>query len=444
MTSQRVLLSRLSWFLPLLALTGLLLPACTPETPTADSQVTPAKPQDPVEDKSEIEATDKPVAQTTPKTNASLPTEPVAPEPLLLEPEELAEGWIRLFDGATFYGWQPINEANWQVQDGAITVSEGDVGLLCTTTRFRDYELKLQFKAASGTNSGIFLRTPLRPTDPSADCYELNIAPPDNPFPTGSLVAREKYSVQAEASGWQQFHVTVEQGQITVLLDGEKVVDYLDPTPLSTGFIGLQLNQGAVAFRDIKLKPLGMANLFNGKDLTGWKSYPEMASRFSVSTEGWLNVQDGHGQLETESLYADFVLQLECITHAPELNSGIFFRCIPGEQMNGYECQIHNGFKEGDPTKPVDCGSGGIFRRINARRLVAQDQEWFQMTLVVDGARITSWVNGYQTADWTDRRPPDSNPRRGLRTEAGSIMIQGHDPTTNISFRQLRIAETGN
>ncbi|MBT5599078.1 MAG: DUF1080 domain-containing protein, partial [Planctomycetaceae bacterium] len=43
--------------------------------------------------------------------------------------------------------------------------------------------------------------------------------------------------------------------------------------------------------------------------------------------------------------------------------------------------------------------------------------------------------------DWTDTRKSNENPRRGLRTAAGSIMIQGHDPTTNLSFRNLRISE---
>ena len=183
-------------------------------------------------------------------------------------------------------------------------------------------------------------------------------------------------------------------------------------------------------------------SLFNGEDLTGWKTDQQMASRFSVSEEGWLNVKNGRGQLESDRLFGDFLMQLECITHAADLNSGIFFRCIPGEQMNGYECQIHNGIEGEDPTRPKDCGTGGIFRRQDARRVVAQDQQWFPMTIVADGPRITSWVNGYQVADWTDTRPADPNPRRGLRTEAGSIMIQGHDPTTNISFRNLRIRET--
>ena len=367
-----------------------------------------------------------------------------APEPLPLDADERAAGWIRLFDGSTLYGWQPAGKANWQVRDGAITVSEGEVGLLCTTTRFVDYELKLEFKADKGTNSGVFLRTPRNPSDPSVDCYELNIAPPDNPFPTGSLVARSKHELKSESTGWQNFHVTVSGGEITVVLNGQTVMDYHTDSPLPAGFIGLQLNQGAVAFREIKLKPLEMSSLFNGMDLSGWKTDEQMASRFRVTEEGWLNVKDGRGQLESEQLFGDFILQLECITHAADLNSGIFFRCIPGEQMNGYECQIHNGFQQGDPTQPKDCGSGGIFRRQDARRVVARDEQWFPMTIVADGPRITTWVNGYQVADWTDTRKADPNPRRGLRREPGSIMIQGHDPTTDISFRNLRIRAARN
>ncbi len=46
-----------------------------------------------------------------------------------------------------------------------------------------------------------------------------------------------------------------------------------------------------------------------------------------------------------------------------------------------------------------------------------------------------------RVADWTDTRKPDPNPRNGLRLEAGTIQIQGHDPTTDLSFRNLRIGE---
>jgi hypothetical protein len=63
------------------------------------------------------------------------------------------------------------------------------------------------------------------------------------------------------------------------------------------------------------------------------------------------------------------------------------------------------------------------------------------MTVLADGPHLATWVNGYPVADWTDTRKPDANPRKGLRTEAGTLIIQGHDPTTNLSFRNLRVQE---
>jgi hypothetical protein len=53
---------------------------------------------------------------------------------------------------------------------------------------------------------------------------------------------------------------------------------------------------------------------------------------------------------------------------------------------------------------------------------------------------MAAWVDGFQVSDWTDDREPHENPRKGLRLEPGTIMIQGHDPTTDLSFRNLRIA----
>jgi hypothetical protein len=363
--------------------------------------------------------------------------------PALLHDELLAEGWISLFDGETLFGWQHANQADWRVEDGAIVVEQGEKGLLVTTTEFADYILHVDFLCPAGTNSGIFLATGPDPGDVATDCYELNIAGADNPFPTGSLVNRQAVKEDLNRSQWQTYEVHVQSGHIVVSLDEKKVLEYTDPKPVRRGHIGLQLNKGRVAFRNIRLRPLGLESIFNGRDLSGWKSYPAMPSKFTVSEDGNLNVQNGRGQLETERQYGDFVLQLECISHAPGLNSGIFFRCAAGEEMNGYESQIHNGFKNGDRSQPVDCGTGGIFRRISARRVVADDLKWFHKTIIADGPHVAVWVNGYQVTDWIDTRPADPNPRKGLRLEPGTIMIQGHDPTTNLSFRQLRAGELG-
>jgi hypothetical protein len=134
-------------------------------------------------------------------------------------------------------------------------------------------------------------------------------------------------------------------------------------------------------------------------------------------------------------------MQLDCFVDGDGLNSGVFFRSIPGEFANGYESQIHNGVKDNDPTKPVDAGTGAIYRRTVARRVVSKDHEWFTKTIVATGPHIAAWVNGYQVTDWTDDRAPDPNPRKGLRTEPGTISLQAHDPTTNLRFRNLRIVE---
>lgn len=358
-----------------------------------------------------------------------------------LAEDDLADGWISLFDGQTLYGWQAHSEADWRVEEGTIRVGSGEPGLLCTTSKFANYVLKLDFHSAPGTNSGVFLRTVSKPTDPAKDCYELNIADQDNPFPSGSFVKREKVSGDNDRDDWQSYEITMDGGSATVKLDGQVVLEYTDAEPIATGHIGLQLNQGAVAFRNIRIRPLGTESIFNGTDLTGWTPLPDMASKFTVSDAGELRVQDGPGQLETTKQYGDFVLQLDCKVHAEHLNSGIFFRCIPGEKMNGYESQIHNGFGDGDRSVPIDCGTGGIFRRQNARLVVADDGDWFHKTIVADGPHFSVWVNGFQVLDWTDTRKPDENPRRGLRTAAGTIIIQGHDPTTDLSFRNLRIAE---
>jgi hypothetical protein len=361
----------------------------------------------------------------------------------LLTADELKEGWIALFDGESLFGWTPHSKADWKVHHGAIVVGEGEKGLLCTHVQFADYELKVDFRAAKGTNSGVFLRTApvVGKEDVTTKCYELNIAPPENPFPTGSFVGRKKAADVPDSREWQTFHVTLVGGQAKVDLNGKTVLEYTDEKPIGRGYIGLQLNEGQVEFKNIKLKPLGLTALNNGKDLTGWKDTEGSKSKFVATENGEINVKDGRGSLESEAQFGDFVLQWDCISHAKELNSGIFFRCIPGEITNGYECQIHNGYVDGDRMKPKDFGTGGIYRRIKARKVVSNDLEWFHQTLVADGSHIACWVNGFPVTMWTDDRKPNNNPREGLRVEAGTLQLQGHDPTTNLSFRNLRAVE---
>ena len=84
----------------------------------------------------------------------------------------------------------------------------------------------------------------------------MNIAPPENPFPTGSLVGRKKYGGAGESDGWRRFDVRVHGLRVHVKLDGQEVVRYIATQRASGDRISLQLNEGRVAFRNIRVKKL--------------------------------------------------------------------------------------------------------------------------------------------------------------------------------------------
>lgn len=194
-----------------------------------------------------------------------------------------------------------------------------------------------------------------------------------------------------------------------------------------------------VTFTPADLKPI-----FNGKDLSGWsvlKDEKRMNSVAEVTKDGELHLTNGPGDLQTVGKYADFVLQLECKTNGEGLNSGVFFRCIDGQYQNGYEMQINNAMTDNDPLKPKDAGTGAIYRRVPARKIVAKDREWMTLTLVAKGPTFATWVDGEPVVVWTDDRPKDENPRKGLRLDAGHLSLQGHDKTTDLLFRNIRVAE---
>src|SRR5438128_3016342 len=60
-----------------------------------------------------------------------------------LTPQEIADGWVLLFDGTTSFGWSPREETQAEVKEGAIVLSGGR-GVLSTNSEFADFTLKAQ------------------------------------------------------------------------------------------------------------------------------------------------------------------------------------------------------------------------------------------------------------------------------------------------------------
>ena len=318
----------------------------------------------------------------------------------VLSDKEIAEGWIALFDGESTFGWKVEGEA--KVEAGKLILGGTKATTLTQTSTFGPFASKMEFDA-----------TVPNPEKPTLLFFDVNDKEP-------------KLKIKSKISGdWSD----VSPGLIT-----------------KRNQLRLVVPEGNVlAIKLLNLLPRGSKSLFNGKDLSGWKvnnaDPKRVLSKFDVTPTGELRVINGPGDLQTEEQFGDFCLQYECKTNGKNLNSGIFFRCMPDQYQNGYEAQIQNAFKDNDRTKPVDFGTGAIYRRVPARKVVSNDEEWFTMTVLANGAHVATWVNGYQVVDWQDDRKADENPRKGLRTAAGHFSIQGHDPTTNIVFRNMRIVD---
>ena len=93
-----------------------------------------------------------------------------------LAPDQLRDGWVRLWDGHTLFGWSIVGQADWQCRDGVLRVTRGEKSFLYTNFEIADCELLVDFRAAPQANSGIFVRTIPEPRDVTFDCIEVNIA----------------------------------------------------------------------------------------------------------------------------------------------------------------------------------------------------------------------------------------------------------------------------
>jgi hypothetical protein len=76
-------------------------------------------------------------------------------------PQQRQGGWHQLFDGRTLNGWRVYRSASaptgWSVRDGMLTKSQPTEDII-TTDQFGDFELELEWKVATGGNSGLFYR----------------------------------------------------------------------------------------------------------------------------------------------------------------------------------------------------------------------------------------------------------------------------------------------
>ena len=165
--------------------------------------------------------------------------------------------WDVLLDGTSLKGWNVVGDANWAVVDKVVQADKGS-GFLVTPASYRDFQITLEFWVSDDANSGVFLRCSDPKTINQMNAYEVNIFDkrPDQSYRTGGIVDVAKPASVIQTGGkWNNYDITARGSQLTVVLNGAKVVDVKD-TKHADGPIALQYGAGTVKFRNVRIRQL--------------------------------------------------------------------------------------------------------------------------------------------------------------------------------------------
>lgn len=120
--------------------------------------------------------------------------------------------------------------------------------------------------------------------------------------------------------------------------------------------------------------------LFNGKDLTGWKA---MGENQWIVKDGVLTSPKSGANLVTESTFNDFKLHIE-FRYPEGSNSGVYLR-------GRYEVQI----EDNKGMEPSNILFAGIYGFLTPTEMVAKNAgEWQQYDITLIGRRVTVIANG--------------------------------------------------
>jgi hypothetical protein len=186
-------------------------------------------------------------------------------------------------------------------------------------------------------------------------------------------------------------------------------------------------------------------NLFNGKDLNGWKAVAGKAT-FTVQDgiiEGSAVFGTGNTFLITEELYGDFILELDLKISHISSNSGIMTRGQFDPAGQGGKGLVYGYQVEADPTPRA--WSGGIYDEARrgwfypldlnpAAKAAFKLGEWNRYRIEALGNTIKTWVNGQEVAYFVD----DLDAKGFIGLQVHSIQNK-EDEGRKTYFRNVRI-----
>lgn len=186
--------------------------------------------------------------------------------------------YVSIFNGENLDGWTYKKTRNYAEEVGYIVkdkqlIANGRSGNLYTNKRYKNYSFKFEFRLEPGkkANSGLGMRTEMDGSYPAKTRYEIQIL--DNHDPKyaklkpyqyhGSIYGKvpAKRGFLKKAGEWNSQTVTVKDNQVTIILNGETIVDadlsnYPDKFKVKEGHLCIAGHLDGVAFRNLMIKEL--------------------------------------------------------------------------------------------------------------------------------------------------------------------------------------------
>jgi hypothetical protein len=189
----------------------------------------------------------------------------------------------------------------------------------------------------------------------------------------------------------------------------------------------------------------GWKQLFNGKDLTGWK---HVGPGGMTVEDGLIKTHGGMGLLYwTGGQVGNCQIRVVFRMRDQNDNSGVFIR-IPIEPREewmpvhyGYEVQIDNEPEKSNEDEYHYTGTLYSLTKPLAKP-GKPGPEWNTMEITLDGPRTIVTVNGQKVTDYTEGQPVperkfDFEPQRGPRPLKGWFGLQNHSDNDVVFFKEV-------
>jgi hypothetical protein len=420
-----------------------------------------------------------------------------------MTPEQLADYKKKSVEGGlTNKKGQPLNDhinAHWKVADGEL-INDGKGLYLTTDKDYGDFEFWVEYKALPDGDSGVYLRG-----IPQVQIWDATKGDPrglGQDKGSGGLWNNSKGAPGKDPSKkmdkpfgeWNSFKITMIGERVTVVFNGETVVDncvlenyfankkagytafgkpgqtnqpaasakppngFMRDPVSPKGPIQLQTHGSEIRWRNVFIREIppeeanarlaaggeeGFVRLDNGKDLSNWQG---AVANYEVK-DGCIMCKKGKGgDLLSLEEYGDVLIRFEFKLPLAG-NNGIALRTpkTGGSASQGLEIQVldSDGYNAAHPKNPLLPYQyhGSLYHCVGAKHgYLRPVGQWNYEEIEVRGQKIKVTLNGTKILDVdidTFDRSQIAHPPKGLDRLTGHIGFAGHsDP---VAFRNFRV-----